>query len=95
VSDVLSNLGEDQQQIESLRQSADAAQSNVTDAQNAYRLGGAALINVVDAQRALSRSRRILVQAEGLRMSDLVQLYTATATDWRAAPNAAPRTASR
>jgi NodT family efflux transporter outer membrane factor (OMF) lipoprotein len=95
VSDVLSNLGEDQQQIASLQQSADAAQSNVTDAENAYRLGGGALINVVDAQRALSRSRRNLVQAQGLRMGDLVQLYTATAADWRAAPNAPRQTAGR
>jgi NodT family efflux transporter outer membrane factor (OMF) lipoprotein len=83
VSDVMSNLGADQQSIASLQKSVDAAQSNVVDAQNAYRLGGGPLINLVDAQRSLSRARRTLVEAQGLQMSDLVQLYTATAADWR------------
>ena len=84
VSDVLSDLGTDQAQIASLQTSVDAAQSNLNDAQNAYRLGGGPLIDVVDAQRALSRSRSNLVAAQGRRLSDLVQLYTATAADWRA-----------
>jgi NodT family efflux transporter outer membrane factor (OMF) lipoprotein len=88
VSDVLSNLGSDQEQIASLQQSADAAQANVNDAQNAYRLGGGPLLNVVDAQRSLSRSRSNLVRAQGLRLEDLVQLYTATAADWRASATA-------
>jgi NodT family efflux transporter outer membrane factor (OMF) lipoprotein len=83
VSDVLSNLGTDQAQIASLQQSVDAAQANLKDAENAYRLGGGPLINVVDAQRALSRSRTNLVAAQGQRLSDLVELYTATAADWR------------
>ncbi|MFL5298578.1 MAG: efflux transporter outer membrane subunit [Phenylobacterium sp.] len=91
VSDVLSNLGADQQSIASLQQSVDAAEANLKDAQNAYRLGGAPLINVVDAQRSLNRSRRTLVQAQGLRMTDLVQLYTATAADWRGGAQTASR----
>jgi len=40
---------------------------------------------VITAQRTLSRARRALVQAQGQRMSDLVALYAATASDWRAA----------
>jgi NodT family efflux transporter outer membrane factor (OMF) lipoprotein len=92
VSDVLSNLGTDQAQIASLQTSVGAAQANVKDAENAYRLGGGPLINLVDAQRALSRSRSNLVSAQGRRMGDLVELYTATAADWR---SGAQQTASR
>jgi NodT family efflux transporter outer membrane factor (OMF) lipoprotein len=88
VSDVLSNLGTDQEQIASLQQSTDAAQANLKDAENAYRLGGGPLINVVDAQRSLSRARTNLVAAQGQRLEDLVQLYTATAADWRATTTA-------
>jgi len=88
VSDVLSNLGTDQAQIASLQESVDAAQANLNDANNAYRLGGGALLGVVDAQRALSRARSNLVAAQGNRLSDLVALYTATAADWRVSQNA-------
>nr|MEA2797968.1 hypothetical protein [Phenylobacterium sp.] len=84
VSDVLSNLGTDQQAIESLKVAASAAESSAKDAQNALRLGGGPLMDVVQAQRTLSRARRALVEAEGRRMSDLVELYAATAADWRA-----------
>ena len=83
VSDVLSNLATDEEQIVSLQKSVDAASANLKDAENAYRLGGAPLINVVDAQRSLNRSRRTLVQAQGRRMGDLVALYTATGSEWR------------
>jgi NodT family efflux transporter outer membrane factor (OMF) lipoprotein len=84
VSDVLSNLGTDQQAIESLKVAASAAESSAKDAQNALRLGGGPLMDVVQAQRTSSRARRALVEAEGRRMSDLVELYAATAADWRA-----------
>jgi outer membrane protein TolC len=43
------------------------------------------MVDVVQAQRTLSRARRALVEAQGRRMSDLVSLYAATATDWRTA----------
>lgn len=85
VSDVLSNLGSDQQAIASLQTATDAAQASANDTQNALRLGGGPLLDVVDAQRTLSRARRALVEAQGRKMSDLVALYAATATDWRAA----------
>jgi NodT family efflux transporter outer membrane factor (OMF) lipoprotein len=85
VSDVLSNLATDQQAIASLQVAAAAAEASANDAQNALRLGGGPLMDVVQAQRTLSRARRSLVAAEGRRMSDLVELYAATAADWRAA----------
>jgi NodT family efflux transporter outer membrane factor (OMF) lipoprotein len=85
VSDVLSNLGSDQLAIESLSTANRAAEAGAADAQNALRLGGGPLVDVVQAQRTLSRARRAMVEAQGRRMSDLVQLYAATAADWRSA----------
>jgi len=85
VSDVLSDLGSDQQAIASLQMADRAAEAAAQDAQNALRLGGGPLIDVVQAQRTLSRTRRALVEAQGRRMGDLVALYAATAADWRAA----------
>jgi NodT family efflux transporter outer membrane factor (OMF) lipoprotein len=85
VSDVLSNLGSDQQAIESLTLANQAAEAGAADTQNALRLGGGPLVDVVQAQRTLSRARRALVEAQGRRMSDLVELYAATAADWRTA----------
>jgi NodT family efflux transporter outer membrane factor (OMF) lipoprotein len=90
VSDVLSNLGTDQQAIESLKVVNRAAEAGAQDTQNALRLGGGPLMDVVQAQRTLSRARRALVEAEGRRMSDLVELYAATAADWRSATAPAP-----
>ncbi len=90
VSDVLSNLGSDDQAIASLKVVNQAAEQAATDAQNALRLGGGPMIDVVTAQRTLSRARRALVEAQGRRMSDLVSLYAATATDWREAATVAP-----
>jgi NodT family efflux transporter outer membrane factor (OMF) lipoprotein len=85
VSDVLSDLATDQQAIDSLKLVNKAAEQGAQDTQNALRLGGGPLVDVVQAQRTLSRARRALVEAQGRRMSDLVTLYAATAADWRAA----------
>ncbi|RAK58073.1 efflux transporter outer membrane subunit [Phenylobacterium deserti] len=83
VSDVLSALATDEQSIEALTRAQGSAQAGVRDAEAAYRLGGGTLLQVVDAQRQLSRARRALAQAEAQRYADLVQLYAATAADWR------------
>jgi len=85
VSDVLAALGSDQQSIEALDRAATAAEASARNAQAAYRLGGGNLLQAIDAQRQLSRARRALVQAQGQRYADFVQLFTATAADWRTA----------
>jgi NodT family efflux transporter outer membrane factor (OMF) lipoprotein len=85
VSDVLADLASDQTAIEALTRAVDAAQTTSQDAQTAYRLGGGALSDVIQAHRTLSRAQRALVQAQGQRYADLVELYTATAADWRTA----------
>ena len=89
VADVLSNLGADLQAIDFLTKVNAAAQAGARDAQTAYRLGGGARLDVVQGQRTLGRARRALVEAQSRRMSDLVELYAATAADWR--PAAAPK----
>jgi NodT family efflux transporter outer membrane factor (OMF) lipoprotein len=89
VSDVLAALASDQQQIAALKRAEAASAANARDAQTAYRLGGGTLLQVIDAQRTLNRARRASVQAEGQRLGDLVQLYTATAADWRGTETAA------
>ena len=85
VSDVLSALGTDQVSIEALQRANAAADAGARDAQTAYRLGGGTLLQVVDSQRTVSRARQALVQAQAQRYEDLVQLYAATAADWRSA----------
>jgi NodT family efflux transporter outer membrane factor (OMF) lipoprotein len=88
VSDVLSALASDQQSIDALRRAVVASEANAHNRELAYQLGGGTTLEVVDAQRQLSRTRRELIQMEGQRFSDLVQLYTATAADWRTAAEA-------
>jgi len=85
VSDVLAALGSDEQSIAALRRALTSAEANARNARTAYELGGGTLLEVTDAQRQLSRARRNLMQAEGQKFADLVQLYAATATDWRGA----------
>lgn len=85
VSDALAALGTDDQQAAALTRAQAAAQATVVDAQNAYRLGGASLMQVVDARRQLSRAHRALAEAQAQRFADLVELYAATAADWGAA----------
>jgi len=83
VSDVLSALGADQTAIDSLKRANAAAEVSLKDAETAYRLGGGALQQVVQAQRTRSRARRALAEVQRDRYEDLVQLYAATAADWR------------
>jgi NodT family efflux transporter outer membrane factor (OMF) lipoprotein len=83
VSDVLAALASDQQSLAALNRAQTAAEASARDSQTAYRLGGGTLLQVIDAQRQLNRARRATVEAEGQRYADLVQLFTATAADWR------------
>jgi len=83
VSDALAALATDDQQLAALSRSAAAAEAHLRDAETAYRLGGGPLLNVVEATRQLSRARQALAEAQGQRFLDLVELYTATAADWR------------
>jgi len=83
VGDVMEAIAHDDEELTALARSVEIARTNLTDAQNAYRLGGGALFAVIDAQRLLNTARRNRAMAEGRRLSDLAQLYVATAADWR------------
>ncbi len=83
VADVMAAIDEDDGEIAALRHAADAAQSALTDDEAALRLGGGALLPVLNDQRNLELARRTLVMAQGKRLADIAQLYVATAADWR------------
>ncbi|HZZ88407.1 MAG TPA: efflux transporter outer membrane subunit [Caulobacteraceae bacterium] len=83
VADVMSAIDHDDAELVALRMSVEVAQAALRDDQNAFRLGGGALLPVLDDERRLQMARRSLVAAEGRRLADIAQLYVATAADWR------------
>jgi len=84
VSDILAALAQDQKAIEALTRAQYAQASNLQDAKTAYQLGGGAMLAVVDAQRQYNRASRDLIAAQGRRLNDIVNLYAATAAQWKA-----------
>jgi NodT family efflux transporter outer membrane factor (OMF) lipoprotein len=86
VADVLTSLAADDERLAALTRAETQAQASLDDARAAYRLGGGASLAVLDAQRQLDRARLNRIDAEGQRLADMVNLYAATATDWRTAP---------
>ena len=83
VSDILAALAEDQKAIEALTRAQAARAANLKDSQTAYQLGGGPRLAVVDAQRQLNRASRDLIAAQGRRMTDIVNLSSATAARWK------------
>ncbi|HEY5071940.1 MAG TPA: efflux transporter outer membrane subunit [Caulobacteraceae bacterium] len=83
VSDVLAALAQDDRRVADLAQARRVAESGLRDTRVAYRLGGGALLPVVEAQRQLNRTRLALAQAQGERLTDVIKLYAATAAQWR------------
>ena len=90
VSDVLAALAHDDDRLVALTSAQDAADRALRDARAAYTLGGGPLANVVNAQRQVDRARLDLVQAQSQKLLDTVQLYAATAADWRETASARP-----
>ena len=58
-----------------------AATANLRDQRLAFREGGGTLLEMIDAQRQLNRTRRDLAEAEGRRYLDTARLFAATASD--------------
>jgi NodT family efflux transporter outer membrane factor (OMF) lipoprotein len=83
IADVMEAITHDDEALAALAIAEDAASANLRNTEAAYRLGGGALYAVIDAQRQLSQARRNRVAALGRRLSDIAQLYVATAADWR------------
>jgi NodT family efflux transporter outer membrane factor (OMF) lipoprotein len=88
VADVMEGIVQDDAELAALESAEQAAAAALADDEAAFRLGGGALLPVLDDQRNLELARRARAVAEGKRLSDLAQLYVAVAADWReAGPN--------
>ncbi|MEP7210941.1 MAG: efflux transporter outer membrane subunit [Alphaproteobacteria bacterium] len=83
VSDALSGLGADKKALEAQARAEATARANFDDATRAYQLGAGTVINVLDAGRQLNIAQRGRVDAEGQNLSDIIELFAATAADWR------------
>jgi NodT family efflux transporter outer membrane factor (OMF) lipoprotein len=83
VADVMSAIAQDDAEIAAQAHAQDEAAAAVRDDETAYKLGGGALLPVLDDERQLQAARRTLVLAQGRRLADIAQLYVATAADWR------------
>jgi len=83
VSDILAAIAHDDDRLAALSAAQTAADSALSDARNAYSLGGGPLADVVNAQRQVDRARLDVVQARSQKLLDVIELYAATATDWR------------
>jgi NodT family efflux transporter outer membrane factor (OMF) lipoprotein len=94
VADVLTALTHDDDQLRAVADAQSAAQAALDDARNAMRLGGGTMLDLTDAQRRLDRTRLQRVQAQGQRLIDIVTLFTATASDWRAGRDPVATTAT-
>jgi NodT family efflux transporter outer membrane factor (OMF) lipoprotein len=85
VADVMAAIAEDEAELQALDAAERAASDALRDDTAALKLGGGALLPVLDDQRNLSMARRASAMAEGKRLADIAQLYVATAADWREA----------
>ncbi len=79
----MSAITQDDDELAALAKSERVAEAALPDDENAFRLGGGALLPVLDDERRLSMARRDRVAAQGRRLADIAQLYVATAADWR------------
>ncbi|HLY79083.1 MAG TPA: TolC family protein, partial [Caulobacteraceae bacterium] len=85
VADVMSAITQDDAELAALAKSEQVASDALRNDENAFRLGGGALLPVLDDERRLQMARRSHVAAQGRRLADIAQLYVATAADWREA----------
>ena len=83
VADVMSAITQDDAELVALARSEAVASDALRDDENAFRLGGGALLPVLDDERRLQMARRARVAAQGRRLADIAELYVATAADWR------------
>lgn len=83
VSDAMSGISSSDRSIIALDRAVASAQANYNDSQRAYELGAGPLLNVFDAGRQLNLAQRQRISAEGQRLADIIELFAATAADWR------------
>jgi outer membrane protein TolC len=83
VADVMEAITHDEDELAALIHAQQAAEAALSDDEAALKLGGGALLPVLDDQRQLELARRAVAMAEGKRLADIAELYVATAADWR------------
>ena len=74
-----------QQQLAALNRAVGFSASEADDTLEAARLGGATAQKVIETRREVVRTRRALADAQARRLADMVDLYAASAADWRVA----------
>jgi outer membrane protein TolC len=92
VADVLTRLENDADQVAAQTNAMRTAQDSSQLTREAYREGAATLLQVLDADRLVQQARLGLVQAQGQRYLDTVQLFLAVAGSPIDASAAATRT---
>ena len=88
VEDALSKYTADAARRDSLRRSLASTSNSLTLAQDQYRVGLVAFINVIQSENAQLNARDQYVQADGAVLSDLVALYKALGGGWSDAARA-------
>ncbi|HVN00065.1 MAG TPA: efflux transporter outer membrane subunit [Caulobacteraceae bacterium] len=83
VADVMESITQDDAELAALANAEAATADTVRDDENAFRLGGGALLPLLVDERRLQVARRARVLAQGKRLADIAELYVATAADWR------------
>jgi NodT family efflux transporter outer membrane factor (OMF) lipoprotein len=82
VADLMQALAHDDDAIASETRACEAAAANLKLAQAGYGEGGLGFLPVIDAERDYNTARRRLVEAQGQRYLDAIQLFIATGADW-------------
>ena len=85
VADALQALTHDEEALKAETLALESATANLRDQRLAFREGGGTLLEMIDAQRQLNRTRRELAAVQGQRYLDTARLFAATASDWRRA----------
>jgi len=92
VADVLAALEHDAQQTDAQQRALDVAESNLDLTRESYSAGNVGVLQVLDAERAVQRTRIGFAGARAQRMQDTAELIVALGGDSPVAP--APETAS-
>ena len=77
VADVLAAINEDAELLGAEMHAVDAAQASLNLARESYRAGNVGVLQVLDAERAYSRSRLDYLRAQAQRYVETAQLYLA------------------
>jgi NodT family efflux transporter outer membrane factor (OMF) lipoprotein len=77
VADVLGRIDHDAELLAAEARAVDAAQASLNLARESYQAGNSGILQVLDAERALQRSRLEYVRVAGQRLNDSARLFLA------------------